>query len=64
LQVVRLLPGINPRDLRLGLKETPAKLGADVLTEIPFDYSEAAAVGQLDTVTLVPGGTKKVRIVS
>ena len=64
LQVVKLLQGINPRDLRLGLEENPAKLGAAVLSEIPFDFSEAAAVGQLDTVTLVPGGTKKVRIVS
>lgn len=64
IKVVRRAPqGINPRDLLLVLQEHSPSAGADVISEIPFDYSELAAAGQFDTVTLSPGGSKKIRIV-
>jgi hypothetical protein len=65
LRVVRAAPqGTNPKDLILRLVETAPKAGAQVVSNVTFTYAEAARVGQFDTVTLLPGGTKKVRVIS
>ena len=65
LEVVRRAPqGINPRDLMLVTREQAPRDGAMVLSEVAFEYQESAPPGQYDTVTLSPGGTKKVRVVS
>lgn len=65
LRVVRQVPqGINPRDLLLPLEELAPKVSGQVVSQVEFSYSVPAKVGQFDTVTLLPLGTKKVRTVS